>query len=353
MSRYQAIADYLSRQRVGSVRLSFRTIERLIGTELPKSAWRHNAWWANSRMRDSHTWAHAWMRAGWKMAGLDLVKGSVTFERLPGTEQARRGKSNVRLISVNEDYWDGIPDKLSDVTNELLPASKNAVPYTFTGEVRPNLQANDTLVFRYKGLLLGEGRFLRWDKSDTDCMIFRPLLQYRERLIGSEFFNFGASSYAFIPEPTIRAIRKAASNDSGPYTETGEAQSITTHRIGQGKVRRSALDRYEKRCCLCSIDEPRLLVAGHIQGWAKGENARGDAANVILMCAFHDSLFGNGFITLTPTTYNLRISQKKLSAGAQEQIKKFTSKFRKPISHPPKKEFLEWHQLYLFEKEVC
>jgi hypothetical protein len=258
-------------------------------------------------------------------------------------------ESTVRLISVNKDYWDGIPERLLEVTDALLPSNQKEVLYTFTGKVRPDLKARNTLVFRYKGLLLGEGEFLRWDEDDYWCMIYRPLYQYRERLISSEFFNFGQSSYAVVSESIIHAIRKAAANDSGPY-KTGEGESITTHRIGQKEVRASALDRYEQRCCLCRIDEPRLLVAGHIRGWAKGEKARGVPGNVILMCAFHDSLFGRGYITLTPT-YHLKIS-KKLSAGARKQIERFSSKFRKPTSHAPAKEYLAWHQKHLFEKEV-
>ncbi len=349
MSRYRAIADYLANLRKSSVRLSFTKIEQLIGAKLPKSASRYAAWWANSKSKDSHTWAHEWRRAGWKTAHLDLPGRAVTFHRLRQAKRPKRAKHAIRLISVNKNYWDGIPEKHQEVTEALLPMAKNEVPYTFTGKSSPKLQEHDTLIFRFRGLLLGEGKFLKWKNADRKTMVYQPLLQYRERLVGSHFFNYGASGYAQISLSVIANIRAAARKDTGPYVETGEGKSSTTHRIGQGKVRQSALERYERRCCLCSIDEPRLLVAGHIQGWAKGEDARGNPKNVVLMCALHDSLFGRGFITLSPGTFTLKIS-KRLSAGARKQIERFSSKFRKPENFPPAREFLTWHYTHLFER---
>ncbi len=54
-------------------------------------------------------------------------------------------------------------------------------------------------------------------------------------------------------------------SDDGPYIQTGEKESKTMHRIGQGQIRQAALERYGNRCCLCSIDDPSLLVAGHVK----------------------------------------------------------------------------------------
>lgn len=216
--------------------------------------------------------------------------------------------------------------------------------------MRPKLQPRDTLLFRFEGKLLGEGTFLKWDEEDEECMVYRPVRQYRERVAGSEFFTAGQNPYPILEEVTIRAIRKAALKMSaGPYPKTGERESVTTHRIGQGQVREAALDRYGTRCCLCRIDEPGLLVAGHIRGWAKGKKSRSNPGNVVLMCALHDSLFGKGLITMNPKTYGVLVS-KKLSQGASKQVLQFTSKFRHPSSSPPAKEFLRWHRTNVFEE---
>lgn len=261
-------------------------------------------------------------------------------------------KSNIRLISVTEHKWGpDCPGSLSAMKNNLLPLKGKDCPYDFTGKQRPILQENDILVFRFEGKLLGEGKFLKWDKRKPNRMIYKPIRQYKERVLSYDFIKTGRSIYPSISRRKILLIRKSALRmNSGPYLKTGEKESIATHRIGQGKVRESALDRYGKRCSLCPIDEPGLLVAGHIRGWAKGKKARGNPENVILMCAFHDSLFGKGFIRLTPGTYNLIISKEKISEATYRQIKKCSSKFREPTNYPPAKEHLLWHKSNIFER---
>ena len=259
--------------------------------------------------------------------------------------------NSARLISVTRERWGvELPKSLSALTNALLPKNGERERYWFTGKMRPNLQSNDVLVFRFEGKLLGEGSFSGWNEEDDECMIYRPIRQYRERVVGSEFFKAGHNPYPILHDATIRAIRKAAlKRTSGPYPKTGEKESVTTHRIGQGLVREAALERYETRCCLCRIDEPGLLVAGHIRGWAKGRKSRSNPANVVLMCAFHDSLFGRGFITLDPRTFEVRIS-KRLSQGATKQIQQFTSKFRESSNCPPAGQFLRWHRTNVFKE---
>lgn len=151
-------------------------------------------------------------------------------------------------------------------------------------------------------------------------------------------------------------LRKFLANDpdnTGPYIKTGERQSRTAHRIGQGKIRDSALQRYSEQCALCSIDLPSLLVAGHIQGWADNEQARSQEENVILMCSLHDSLFGRGFFRITPGTYRLVYSpQLSHFKDAFSQIKKITShQLRIPTRGHPAKEYLEWHTKSIFLSE--
>lgn len=51
--------------------LSFDEITKVMGAPLPKSAYDHRAWWANT---ESHSQALAWISAGWKVDGVDLDK---------------------------------------------------------------------------------------------------------------------------------------------------------------------------------------------------------------------------------------------------------------------------------------
>ena len=129
---------------------------------------------------------------------------------------------------------------------------------------------------------------------------------------------------------------------------TGETKHETTRRIGQGDIRTSALERYNNRCSLCGIDEPSLLIAGHIRGWAKSEKKRGERENVILMCALHDSLFGKGYMCLdydkSTDSYTVEFAERAVSQEALRQIIRATNLFRKPNSHCPSPEHLGWHK---------
>lgn len=80
MAKYDPLIEHLKTTNGDKLVLSLRRIEDLVGEELPKSAKRYPAWWANSSPRDSHAWAHAWQAAGWK-AAVKFANGTVEFNR--------------------------------------------------------------------------------------------------------------------------------------------------------------------------------------------------------------------------------------------------------------------------------
>jgi hypothetical protein len=81
MSKYQPLAGHLSNLKEDQVRMTFGEIERLAKLTLPKTAYKHQAWWANSRTRDSHGWAHLWLQAGWESCNLNLERKTIEFRR--------------------------------------------------------------------------------------------------------------------------------------------------------------------------------------------------------------------------------------------------------------------------------
>lgn len=81
MNKYLPLAEHLAGLEQNEVRLSFSDIERIIGSTLPKSALGHDAWWANSKSKDSHTWAHLWLRAGWERVDHSRPQQWVVFRR--------------------------------------------------------------------------------------------------------------------------------------------------------------------------------------------------------------------------------------------------------------------------------
>ncbi len=62
------------------ITLSFDQVEKIIGAELPPSAFQHSAWWSNEK-NGVHVSAHAWMGAGWKVDGVNQKAHWVRFVR--------------------------------------------------------------------------------------------------------------------------------------------------------------------------------------------------------------------------------------------------------------------------------
>ena len=81
MSKYEPLYEYLLRVNENQILLTFNDIEEIIGSSLPQSARDHSAWWANSRTKDSHTWAHLWLKAGWEIDRISLKEEIAYFIR--------------------------------------------------------------------------------------------------------------------------------------------------------------------------------------------------------------------------------------------------------------------------------
>ena len=78
---YDRLGSHLRRRSGPIWQASFADIEAIMGTPLPASARRHNAWWANQTGR-GHSQARAWQEAAWRTRRLDLKAGKVDFERV-------------------------------------------------------------------------------------------------------------------------------------------------------------------------------------------------------------------------------------------------------------------------------
>jgi hypothetical protein len=82
MAKYDPLIALLEATSSDSLRLSFGDVEKTLKDRLPESARKYAAWWANSSVEDTHSWAHAWQAAGWK-ASVQLAAGMVEFRRVP------------------------------------------------------------------------------------------------------------------------------------------------------------------------------------------------------------------------------------------------------------------------------
>lgn len=85
--KYQPLAEHLSRQKAEAVPLTFEDIERILGAELPPSARKHQAWWANDGAH--HVNARAWLNAGYRTERVDVGGGRLVFRKVRGAQAER------------------------------------------------------------------------------------------------------------------------------------------------------------------------------------------------------------------------------------------------------------------------
>ena len=101
-SRYEELARWLKRQprRDERVQLSFREVEEIIDTELPPSARRHRAWWANDSV--SHVQSLSWLSADWRVASINMSEERVIFARIREREIAYIDFFSALISNLNQ-----------------------------------------------------------------------------------------------------------------------------------------------------------------------------------------------------------------------------------------------------------
>jgi hypothetical protein len=80
------------------VKLSFARIDGLIGSNLPMSAFRDQAWWSNS---SSNAHSKAWLDAGWEVQELKLKEGYVVFKKV---RDVPFKKARHRKLEINKPF---------------------------------------------------------------------------------------------------------------------------------------------------------------------------------------------------------------------------------------------------------
>ena len=81
MAKYDPLYDFLNRQDAQRIVFTFDEVARLIGEELPESAYKHPEWWENETSTKGHSQSRAWMKAGYH-AEADLKKEIVSFTKV-------------------------------------------------------------------------------------------------------------------------------------------------------------------------------------------------------------------------------------------------------------------------------
>jgi CBS domain-containing protein len=113
---YSPLSAHLKSQglTVTSLPMTFQEIERILGKELPRSAFEYRAWWVNDPMKPQSA---AWLEEGWRAVAVNMSERRLTFVR-----------TNERAKKYIE-FFDGLNARLEDVhgfpTSRISPKGAN------------------------------------------------------------------------------------------------------------------------------------------------------------------------------------------------------------------------------------
>ena len=79
MSKYAPLAAHLREVGQETVPMTFADIERIIGTNLPPSAFKHRPWWSNNPANSVIT--RSWLEAGYKTQNVDMEGQKLVFRK--------------------------------------------------------------------------------------------------------------------------------------------------------------------------------------------------------------------------------------------------------------------------------
>ena len=151
----------------------------------------------------------------------------------------------------------------------------------------------------------------------------------------------------------IKEIAQGTKIRNGTYgfAEGQDRFVQSKQRVGQDVFRDMILSSYRSKCAMTGIDEPKLLTASHIVGWAEDKKSRLDPSNGICLNALHDRAFDRHLISFD-RNYKMLVS-KNLSERAREKIVDVASgELRMPDKFLPNQDYLERHRRKFFDAQL-
>ncbi|MCL6701290.1 HNH endonuclease [Pseudomonas sp. T1.Ur] len=366
MSKYAPLANHLKAQLEDSVELAFTHIDSLVNG-LPPSARNHDAWWANSRTEDSHTWAHLWIAAGWECDSVDRANEIAVFRRASHSlskpahrywwvnhkqthldeysggyiwapKTKKNGNSNEGYLNLTKakvgdriiSYANGVIKSIGVVTNDHVDAP---IPKThweaaeywgssgwqvsvewmpLTTPLRPK-----NFLYRIAPLLPEKYSPIQKNGDGNQGIYLASISQDLGNLILSLVCEVDPTAVQTVNEIEIEgedALQEQILRSS-EIPET-EKQQLVRSRIGQG-IFRMRVAQQEKRCRLTGVDNLAFLVASHIKPWRYSDNEeRLSGSNGLLLSPHVDKLFDRGWISFSDDGRVLISEQAKSVAQA-------------------------------------
>lgn len=117
MGKYDPIRRFLESAGSESFEASFSQVEEILGFELPKSAYRHQAWWANET-HGSHSHSRSWQDAGWETCQVNTNRRTVRFERRHRPDKA--SATSNPIVLAGPDLWKQAEEVTGITDREVL-----------------------------------------------------------------------------------------------------------------------------------------------------------------------------------------------------------------------------------------
>ena len=125
-------------------------------------------------------------------------------------------------------------------------------------------------------------------------------------------------------------------------------------RVNQYVFRQMVMVNYSEKCAITGIDIPELLFASHIIPWSQNEKERLNPENGICLSALYDKAFDKGLIGINKDSRIILSSKLKTYSTKEYYHQHFKSiegqTLLSPSKYHPKKEFLEFHLDFIFDK---
>lgn len=129
--------------------------------------------------------------------------------------------------------------------------------------------------------------------------------------------------------------------------EGKEREAIVKQRVNQSFFREMILSLYKNKCCITGINNPQLLIAGHIIEWSMDKGNRMNPKNGLCLNTLHDKAFEKGLISISPD-YKIHVSpvlkKRRKNQAIHDCFIKYEGKsINLPNRYDPDQSFLEMH----------
>lgn len=142
-------------------------------------------------------------------------------------------------------------------------------------------------------------------------------------------------------------------DDALPALPPGTVKNqLVKVRVNQRFFRKAVLAAYNNTCCVTGLQQPGLLIAGHIRPWSEDEANRTNPRNGLALNGLHDKAFATGLFTIRPADYVIEVAPalQKPRPDAQPVADLLLRYHGQPLRLPakprflPDPAFLAWHR---------